>query len=231
MQLAMQQRVLFPKRVTVAHNAVPVPMLVPDRGARLRRELLGDTGRHLVLTVARLDAQKGLDTLLRAATRVRGATFVIAGEGRERAHLEATIRSLSLEGRVVLLGHRSDVAELLAACDMFVLPSEYEGLPVSVLEAMAAEKPVIVTDVGGSNEVVRHEEQGLLVPVGDDAALAAAIERVTSDPGLARRLARSGRERVSGDFSAEALIGRLRDIYSELVETSPARRGHLAEAR
>ena len=148
----------------------------PSRPATgsLRKE--GDA-RPVVLTLARLDRQKGLTTLLEAAELVPEARFVVAGEGPERPMLEAQIRRLGLEHRVTLLGHRSDVPQLLAGCDLFVLPSLYEGLPVSILEAMAAEKPVVATAIGGTDEAVLHGSTGLLAPAGNAVALAAAIRQ------------------------------------------------------
>lgn len=226
-QQLMRERVLLPQRVLVVPNAVPIPDIRTDAGVRLRGQLLAGSENTLVLTLARLDEQKGLPTLVHAASGVPGARFVIAGEGPQRAQLEELIRSLGLQHRVILLGHRTDISELLAACDLFVLPSRFEGLPVSLLEAMAVGKAVVATDVGGTNEIVKHEHNGLLVPVDDDVSLAAAIRRVISDAGLARRIATAGRERVAREYSADSLTARLREVYSELaaptVHPAPAR--------
>ena len=116
--------------------------------------------RPIVLTVARLDPQKGHRYLLAAATEVPEAVFALVGEGGERAALENQARTLGVAERVRFLGHRDDVPELLAACDLFVLPSLYEGLPLSVLEAMAAAKPVVATAIDGTTEAVVHEVTG-----------------------------------------------------------------------
>jgi len=224
-QRLMQERVLLPRRVEVVPNAVriaSVPIMEADD--RLRRQLPGAFERAVVLTLARLDEQKGLLTLVRAAAYVPDARFVIAGEGPQRPQLEALIRSLGLHDRVHLLGHRPDVAGLLTACDVFVLPSRFEGLPVALLEAMAAGRPVIATDIGGTDEIVRHEDTGLLVPADDAGALAAAITRVLSDPVLARRIGAAGRERVLQEYSADPLIARLRAVYSELASPGPSPR-------
>jgi glycosyltransferase involved in cell wall biosynthesis len=223
----MQERVLLPHRVLVVPNAVPIPRGSPLASAHVREQLPGKAPTAVVLTLARLDEQKGLLTLVRAAASVADARFMIAGEGPQRSQLEESIRSLGLQDRVFLLGQRSDVTDLLGACDVFVLPSLFEGLPVSLLEAMAAGKAVVATGIGGTDEIVQHEHTGLLVPAGDDASLAAAIRRMLSDPVFAQRMAAAGRERVAREYSADVLNARLRTVYSELAPPST----HRAPAR
>ena len=144
--------------------------------------------------------------------------------------LETRARELGLNNRVLFLGHRHDIADLLACCDLFVLPSLFEGLPLSILEAMAANKPVIASAIGGNDEVIVHGETGLLVPRGDSAALAAAIQLVLSNSDLARRLAAAGKARVYEHFSAEAMVERTVQIYEQILvsreETSNRRQSH-----
>ena len=145
------------------------------------------------------------------------ATFVFAGDGPLRIALEAEARRLGVAVRCVFLGQRSDVPALLAAADLFVLPSLYEGLPVSVLEAMAAGRPVVATAIGGTDEAVTSEETGLLVAPRDPAALASAIRRLQADPALARRLAAAARGRVERDFSSEATARQVMAIYDQVL--------------
>jgi glycosyltransferase involved in cell wall biosynthesis len=180
-----------------------------------------------VLTAARLDSQKGHEYLLRAAAGVPEATFILAGDGPLRPRLEELARSLGLAERVLFLGHRDDVPALLASCDLFVLPSLYEGLPLSLLEAMASGRPAIATDVPGSNEVVHHAESGLLVPRADPLALADAIRRLLADPAAAERLARAGRARVDRDFSVERMVRGVEAVYDQLL-ASPRTLGRAA---
>jgi glycosyltransferase involved in cell wall biosynthesis len=209
---------LFPRRkIRVVPNAVRVATFESARAGVLRATLTGGVEQPVILTLARLDRQKDLPTLVRAAALVPGARFIVAGEGPERAMLEREVGRLGLVGRLLLLGHRDDVPELLASCDLFVLPSLYEGLPVSVLEAMAAGRPVVATAAGGTDEAVVHGLTGLLVPPGDAAALAGAIRQVLADPALSRRLASAGRERVVCEFSAEAMVRRVMDLYEEVL--------------
>jgi glycosyltransferase involved in cell wall biosynthesis len=124
--------------------------------------------------------------------------------------------------RVVFLGYRQDIPDLLASCDLFVLPSLFEGLPLSILEAMAAGKPVIASAIGGTDEAVLHGETGLLVPPADPTALAAAIHTVLSNPLLARRLAAAGKARVYRTFSAEAMVQRVTQTYEEILSSHEA---------
>jgi glycosyltransferase involved in cell wall biosynthesis len=206
------------RKVVVIRNAVDVRRFGEVPAGALRSKLERVPGRPIVLTVARLDPQKGLGDLLEAAAQVPDSNFAIAGEGPDRERLEGAARSLGLHGRVTFLGHRDDVADLLGSCDVFVLPSLYEGFPLSVVEAMAAGKPVIATAVGGTPEAVSDGETGLLVPPGNPSALAAAIRSVISDPGLGRRLGRAGRERALREFSAEEMVRHVVRLYEGLLK-------------
>ena len=205
------------RKLTVVPNGIAVSPTVRAPDPALRAELVKGRPHYVVLTPARLHEQKGHTYLLEAAAQVPDATFVLAGDGPLRARLEARARELGVAERCVFLGHRSDIAELLAVADLFVLPSLYEGLPVSVLEAMAARRPVVATAIGGTDEAVTHELTGLLVPPSDPGALASAIRRLRSDPALAGRLAAAGRERVEREFSSLATAGGVMRIYDELI--------------
>jgi len=170
-----------------------------------------DVPRPAVLAVARLVPQKGIDVLLRAAVDL-DATVVVAGDGPERAALEA-----EAAGRVRFLGHRTDVPALLAAADVFVLPSRYEGTSLALLEAMGAGKAVVATAIGGTDELVRDGVDGLLVPPDDPAALAEALERLLVDNELRARLGGAAAARVAADFSAEASTARVVGIYRDVL--------------
>jgi glycosyltransferase involved in cell wall biosynthesis len=214
----LQQRLHLPTRkLQVIHNGIPAAAFSRPANAGLRGCLARESDRPIVLTVARLDAQKGLGYLLEAAAQVPEAQFVIAGDGPERASLEAQASALGLAKRVDFLGYRSDTADLLAACDLFVLPSLYEGLPLSVLEAMAAGKPVIATAIGGTDEAITPGQTGLLVPPADPAALGGAIRELLAQPALAQRLALAGRARVQDQFSAGRMVAEVTQVYRDLL--------------
>ncbi|HKP16805.1 MAG TPA: glycosyltransferase, partial [Gemmatimonadaceae bacterium] len=161
-------------KITVIPNAVE-PRAPASRDDAIRAQLGVREGRALALTVARLEAQKGLTHLLDAAALLPDVVFAVAGEGPERDRLAAKAAALGLSDRVRWLGHRDDVPSLLAAADLFVLPSLNEGLPLAAMEAMLAGAPVVAADAGGTGEIVRNGLTGLLVPPSDPRALADAI--------------------------------------------------------
>jgi glycosyltransferase involved in cell wall biosynthesis len=177
---------------------------------------VGDMCRKIVFTAARLHAQKGHRFLLQAATLVPDAMFVLAGDGPDRDELEMQAQRLGLGDRVLFLGYRQDIADLLATCDVFVLPSLYEGLPLSILEAMAAGRPVICSAIGGSNEAVSNGDTGLLVQPGNPTELARAINMMLSNPDLGQRFAAAAKARVMKDFSATRMAESNMHIYEEL---------------
>ncbi|CAM5798267.1 Glycosyltransferase OS=Rhizobacter gummiphilus OX=946333 GN=A4W93_21260 PE=4 SV=1 [Rhizobacter fulvus] len=200
-------------KVNVVRNGIETSVASHSNASDLRKHLLEGKDLRIVLTVARLHRQKGLDFLLEAATTVPNTLFLLAGDGPERQRLQARIQELGLGGRVRLLGHRNDVAALLDACDLFVLPSLYEGLPLGVLEAMAAAKPVVATSIGGTDEAVIDGVTGRLVPAADSGRLAAAINELLTDCTLARRMAEEGQLRVRQQFSADAMARGAQAIY------------------
>jgi glycosyltransferase involved in cell wall biosynthesis len=204
-----------PERIVVIPNAAATSGGTASPAPRA--ELASSGTAPIVLTVARLDAQKGVEHLLEAAAAVPQASFAIAGDGPDRAALEARASTLRLGDRVRFLGHRRDVPSLLAASDLFVLPSLYEGFPLSVLEAMVAGVPVVATAIGGTDEVVRDGETGTLVPPADPAALASAIARTLGDRERASRLALAARELVAREYSVGSMVGSVSRLYEELL--------------
>lgn len=207
-------------KVRVVRNGVRLAPFAQAAESAFRAKLTGRTECPIVFTSARLHSQKGHVYLLEAAALVPNALFILAGDGPERQRLEELSRKLGLEARVRFLGHRQDVAKLLASCDLFVLPSLYEGLPLSVLEAMAAGKPVVATAVGGTDEAVVHGATGLLVPPGDSAELAAAIRTMLSERALAARLAEAGKVRAMRMFSSETMVREVTRVYEDLIRAN-----------
>ena len=191
-------------RVTVLPNPAPAIPPMPTRD-ELRAELALD-GDVLVFA-GRLGPQKAVGVLLEALRRISDVTLVIAGDGPERPTLERRVAELGLDARVRFLGSvpRETVLRLFRASDASVLPSAWENFPHTVVEALAVGCPVIATAVGGVPEVVRDGENGLLVPPGDAAALADAIERFFGDPSLRERLHGAAAPSVEG-YSEEAVF-------------------------
>lgn len=204
-------------KLGLIRNGIDPERFEVARDADLRTALAGDSTAPVVLTAARLVPQKAIGVLLAAAALVPGVIFLLAGEGPDRPALEARAAELGVSSRVRFLGARLDMAELLAVSDLFVLPSLAEGLPISILEAMAGAKPVVATRIGGIDEVVLEGETGLMVPPGDAEALAAAIRRVLADPELAWRLGQGGRTRVYQEFSLAGMIAAIDATYEEML--------------
>jgi glycosyltransferase involved in cell wall biosynthesis len=176
-----------PERVTVITNGIAVEDYQRDNidVAQVRDSLGCSDDEFLICAVGNLYPVKGHCYLIRAIARLLpqhpNLRLVIAGRGGEQAALEQLISELHLQDHVSLLGFRNDVKEILLASDLFVMPSLSEGLPLSLLEAMAAKRPVVVTDVGGMPQVIRNGVMGLVVPPADDESLALAIDSILVD--------------------------------------------------
>lgn len=195
-------------RTAVIRNAVSL-----EAAPRARHE----RPRPLLVSVGRLKEPKDFITLARALAILPPGSFdaLIVGDGPDRPALEAELRLLGIGDRVQLAGERNDVRELLAAADIFVLSSVSEGLPVSVLEAMAAELPVVASRVGGVPELVADGENGFLVPPRDPDELAAALGRLVEDRDLRRRLGAVGRVRAETRFNLNSFRRAHLELYAE----------------
>ena len=211
------------ERLQIIPEGVERSRLQPDKGRTATRSALGAEPEDVVvLALAALVRRKGLDVLLDAlallaAERQRPRVW-IAGDGPERAALTAQIAALGLGDQVQLLGQRLDAPDLLAACDLFVLPSRQEGLGVSALEAMAVGRPVVASAVGGLGFSVVAERTGLLVPPEDPSALAAALRRLLRDPELRARLGAAGPKRVAEGFLAEQMVAAHDQLYRSVLD-------------
>jgi len=177
-------------------------------------------GAGPILFVGRLASVKGIPVLLDAMARLRGAypdaRLVLVGDGPERPAIEAAARAHpGLTPAVTFLGYQSqdEVARHLASASMLVLPSFAEGVPVVLMEAMAAGKPVIATQVGGVAELVQDGVSGRLVPAGDDRTLEAAIKGLLSDPKARARMGEAGRRTVRQEFDAMEEAARLGILF------------------
>jgi glycosyltransferase involved in cell wall biosynthesis len=205
------------EKLVVIPNAIPIEDFAAAADPALHAELAGGTARPVVLSVARLAPQKGECYLLEAAAQIPEAVFVLVGDGPQRSALESQAATLGLTNRVRFLGHRSDVPALLAASDLFVLPSLYEGLPLSVLEAMAARRPVVATDIAGTREAVVDGITGLLVPPTDPGALAQALRRLLGDPALGAALTTAAYDRMQAEYSVATMVTRVTQVYEMLL--------------
>jgi L-malate glycosyltransferase len=177
-----------------------------------------------VLTVANLRAEKAHEVLLAAAAQLRPRhphlRFVVAGDGPRAEELRTLAVTLGVETQVTFLGHREDVPALLAAADVFVLPSRSEAFPNGAVEAMAAGLPVVASRVGGLLDLVDDGRTGLLVTPGDPAALAAALESLVLSPARAAALGASAREVVSRRYSFDRMVQGFEDLYLSHLQTA-----------
>jgi glycosyltransferase involved in cell wall biosynthesis len=185
------------------------------------RERLGiPKDRFLVGTVGRLVPQKRQQDLIEAIGRLRKAGLdaggILIGDGPERSALEEKARSLGLEHEIIFAGFRDDTRSFYAAMEAFVLCSDREGFPMTLLEAMAAGVPVAATDVGGVSECVEHEKTGLLVPAGDIDAIAGALARLAENPGLRKDLTGTALSRVRSEFSIARMAREHEKLYLEV---------------
>jgi glycosyltransferase involved in cell wall biosynthesis len=204
-------------------HGVPIERVQAFRGDRdeMRRRL-GVTDRQLVVgTVANLRKQKRYPDLLRAARSVIDAglpvSFVAVGQGPEDETIRELHTDLGLGERFRLLGYHPEPARLLAACDVFVLASEYEGLPVAVMEALALGLPVVATDVPGTREAVRDGKEAVLVPSGRPELLGDALIRVLSDHDLREEMARAAAQRAL-KFDLARSVREIEEIYRGVAE-------------
>jgi glycosyltransferase involved in cell wall biosynthesis len=211
-------------RITLIQNGIPVKTLSEPNQAQLdavREEW--DILPHMpvVGTLARFHQQKGLPYLLESAAQVRQECpelkLLLVGDGGLRSSLEEQARDLGLSGCAILPGIRHDVPEILALVDVFVLPSLWEGLPIALLEAMAASLPVVATAVGGVPEVVVDGVTGLLVPPRDPEALSKAILTLLKDRDLQHSMGQAGRERVTRCFSVERMVKETEVLYESMM--------------
>jgi glycosyltransferase involved in cell wall biosynthesis len=216
----LTQRVGIPMwKIKTIPNGVDVTRFQLARP--INRSELGWNGGNIVVgCVARLDPGKGHAVLLDAFHRVLGrqpqARLLLIGDGGERSRLAAQAEALGVNGSVRFLGSRADVPRLLAACDVVTLASICEGLPLSILEAMAAGKPVVATRVGCVPQVVQDGLTGLLVPPGDAAALAESLESLVRDEGTRRRLGMQACRLMQSGYS----FARTLEQYEAVYETA-----------
>lgn len=197
-----------------------IPNGVRPPACPLSDERRGSRARPVVSFVGRLSPEKRPDLFLEAAARVAaavpGARFVLAGEGPERPRLERQRHDLGLDDRVDLPGFTEDPWRLLAQTDVLVCPSDTEGSPRIVLEAMAAGVPVVATAVGGVPHVIRGGSEGVVVAPGDAARLAVGVAGLLRSPGRAQRLARAAQARFRRDFTLDIMARRVASVYGEV---------------
>jgi glycosyltransferase involved in cell wall biosynthesis len=218
-------------KITVIHNGIdPTTFSAGGLGMAIRDEL-GVPGSSPVLGMATgyfeyERVEDFLDAGARVLERVPAAHFFVVGDrhptrsdktARRRAELKRLALRLGLAQRVHFLGYRPDMASVLAALDVFVLPATFKCFGLILLEAMASAVPVVATDQGGAPEIVRHEQTGLLVPPLSPTALSNAIVRILRDPQTATRMGHCGRQVVREQFTTGLMVERTTTLYRSLL--------------
>jgi glycosyltransferase involved in cell wall biosynthesis len=219
-QLQIENVGRLPERVKTIYNAIDLsPYLTSIHVEEARRLLSLPNQGPVIGTVARLDPQKGIEYFLEMAEQVHAhipdAHFLIVGDGEFRAYYEAIAASREMQSYVTFAGYRTDTACCLAAMDVFVLASRFEPFGLALTEAMASQRPIVATGVGGIPEVLEDGVCGTLVPPEDGEALARAVLCYLNQPQLARRHAEAARERVQKHFSMERLMEDIQGLYTQ----------------
>ena len=214
-----------PSRIEVIYNGVdPSPFVVHPSRTTLPQGWPVPTGAKVVGSVGRLSPEKGQRWLLEALALLihKGQDLhaVLVGEGRSLRDLQNQAQHLGIADRVHFPGTQREVQDWLAHFDLFVLPSEWEGVSLALLEAMACGLPVIASNTGGTPEIVQDGETGLLVPPRDPKSLAGAMQRLLGDPFLRNQIGQSGRARVMESFSIQKTVSRLNQLYQGLLPLS-----------
>jgi glycosyltransferase involved in cell wall biosynthesis len=220
-----------PHFISVLHNGIDTEEWAPCPTRPTLREELGLPQAVPVLGyVGRIMPEKDLDTWLRAAAvvgqRYPEAQFVLVGEGRDAStltQLQQLATDLGIGTRVHFPGYRSSLLPVYAAFDLFILTSRREGLPNSILEAMALGVPVVTTDVAGTKELVVHGQTGFVLPQGDVQGIAQAMLTLLDDTQLRQSMGLAGRRRVEQEFSFTGRLQRIEALYARLLGTAPER--------
>lgn len=209
------------RKVRVIPSGVDLKRFEGGSGVAWRNQLNIPHDELVIGYVGKLSRGKGIDVLLRAIPAVvdkhPGVRILIVGEGPDRSHFEALVAHLQVRSHVIFTGFLQDIPGILAAVDVFVLPSLKEAAGGVVREAMAAQKPVVAARVGGIPESVVDGVTGFLVPPGDHESLSRAIIELLNAPEVRERFARVGRERVEARFSLEAMVRQYQALYHELL--------------
>ncbi|MBP8980267.1 MAG: glycosyltransferase family 4 protein [Syntrophobacterales bacterium] len=216
-------RIAPPEKFTVIHSGVALErfsqIISPVPPSEWERDI--PTDAFVIGTVGRLTAIKGQRFLLEATAKLKNEIpelfCLIVGDGELRQELETLAVTLGIGKRVIFPGWRRDVANYIAVMDLFVMPSLNEGMGRTVVEAMAAEKAIVASDVGGLKDLVTPGVNGLLIPPGDEEALTAAIKQLYKNPERRRSMGQNGRMKAN-TFSSTAMIKKIDELYTELLK-------------
>jgi glycosyltransferase involved in cell wall biosynthesis len=226
---------LPPEQIRVRHNAIrPAPAVNPEAIRAVRERLGISANQRVILSVGRLSKEKAQVDLIAAFKQLCEAhsevdcKLILVGDGPERDSLRTAAHEAGLEGRIIFTGQVTDVRPYYAAADVFVLPSHSEGSPNVLLEAMAAQVPIVATAVGGVPEMVQHEASALLVSPQAPVTMAQAIHQILTDDSLVKRLVANASTLLISNHSPDQYARLLLRLYREVIEAraSPAPRAN-----
>ncbi|MFQ5686143.1 MAG: glycosyltransferase family 4 protein, partial [Candidatus Scalindua sp.] len=221
-RFANETQGIDPKRLLIIYNGIDnvCPVAKKDTYG-LRKELDIPTDHSVICTIAHMEEHKGIKYLLESASLLlqsrSDVTFLLVGEGSLKDELKKLCVDLKIEKNVIFAGERSDILEILSLTDIFVLPSLREGLPLTILEAMACGKPVIATNVGGVHEVVKDKISGMLVFPRNPEALHSAMNELLEDREKMKKMGHNGKRVCNESFDSKTMIGKIEGLYDSLL--------------
>ncbi len=211
-----------PEKINVVYSGTDLSRFKDGQPAEIRKDL-GLTGAKIIGNIGHMADHKGQRDLIEAAPQIfrvfPDAAILLIGEGELRRHLERLAEELEVKSRIIFMGFRSDIPSLLRSMDIFVYPSLLEGLGTSLLDAMAAEVPVVATTTGGIPEVVSNGVNGILVPPRNPQALAKAVVTILQNNELAKKLGQAGRETVEKRFTVDRMVEGTLEVYRKVTAT------------
>jgi glycosyltransferase involved in cell wall biosynthesis len=225
----IENKRIVPSKIVKIYNGRDLTHFAPPSNAAIEaaRSELSVTGKQVVMVLGRLEPQKGhvflIEALKTLAPRWPKLVALFAGTGALEAELKAQVSAAGLADRITFLGQRDDTVRLLAAADMVVLPSLFEGLPLVAVEALAMARPMVATNVEGTREIIADGDTGILVRPSDPTALAVGIERILADPSLGAQLGARSRRLVERNFDVQMQIAATVRLYRTLLEKGQIR--------
>lgn len=221
-EIGLNAGIVRKEKAVVIHNGIEIDKFsLLDKKIDNEPKLRADDDSLIVGSVGRLHYQKGYEYLIEASKTVLenypNVKFVLIGDGELRDSLDSFAKKIGVDNNFVFLGNRTDIPELLTQIDIFVLPSLWEGLPLVLLEAMAAKKPIVATDVNGIVEIIESEKEGILVPPKNSVELSSALIRLLKDEELRKRLAENGYKKVWSEFSLSKMIAETETVYLKYI--------------
>jgi glycosyltransferase involved in cell wall biosynthesis len=220
----LENGIVSKRKTVLIENGIQVPEPRSAEEIARIRQTLAPGATHVAGTVARITPQKGPFDFVRMTRSlvdaVPGVHLLWCGDGEMRPEVEALAKELGVADRLHFLGYRTDVLDVMAAMDLFILTSHWEGLPYTVLDAMALQKPVVATAAVGTRDIVQDGVTGLLSPVGDYEAAARSAARLLTSPGDVRSMGEAGRSVILSRYSQDAMVKRTGQLYLDLVRSA-----------